>query len=99
MHEGPEPEFIDEEHGITDAVSPFQINCNFCNGTGVHPGSMESLAHTRCPVCHGTGILHFHDGRENFHTCHRCQGTGREPGQSPPERCATCNGYGLVESR
>jgi DnaJ-class molecular chaperone len=98
MHEVPESEYIDDEHGITDNTIPFQINCAFCNGTGVHPGTMKSLNHSHCPVCQGEGIIHFHTGRENYRTCPECEGSGRQPGQTPPEPCTTCGGCGITES-
>jgi DnaJ-class molecular chaperone len=99
MHEGPEPEYVDEDPGIADSTTPFQLDCAFCNGTGVHPGTMNSLTHTPCPVCRGKGIRHFHNGRDYYTTCRRCEGSGRQTGRTPPEPCRACHGCGIVESR
>jgi DnaJ-class molecular chaperone len=96
MHEGMEDEYINGEYEEADTSGPFHVDCAFCSGTGVHPGTMKSLTHDRCPTCQGKGILHFEGSRNNYNPCPRCEGTGREPESASIKPCRACDGYGIV---
>ena len=98
MHEEPEEEFIDGEHDESDTSGPFNIDCAFCVGTGVHPGTMRSLTHSHCPTCQGKGILKLTANRNDYGPCPRCKDTGREPDSTKIKPCHTCGGYGIVKS-
>ena len=97
MHEEPEDEFIDGEHEHLDTSGPFQIDCAFCGGTGVHPGTMKSLTHAQCPVCKGKGILKFTANRNDYHSCLQCGGRGIAPDSTGILPCPACGGYGMVK--
>ena len=96
MHDELEQEYIEEEYDAVDTSGPFHIDCAFCSGTGVHPGTMKSLTHRHCPICQGKGMLQITGSRKDIDVCAQCGGTGRDLNSTPVEPCRVCGGYGLV---
>lgn len=66
--------------------------CPVCHGTGGAPGAKMQT----CPECGGRGTISF--GQGGFavqRPCPQCLGRG----QTPTERCPSCNGAGEVRAR
>ena len=61
--------------------------CGFCRGKGERP------AGARCPVCHGTGLIHL---SPPVARCAFCKGRGEEKVRSGVT-CTVCRGKGYVE--
>jgi molecular chaperone DnaJ len=71
------------------------VNCHHCNGTGAANGS----AYNDCSTCRGSGhvtrISNTILGQmQTTSTCPTCQGEGR----TITQKCAQCNGEGLLKS-
>jgi hypothetical protein len=96
MHYLPDDYYVGEEAGKSNASGPFHIDCAFCNGTGVHPATMNILNHSQCPACSGSGWLHFTGSRKDFKTCPQCQGAGRGTGFASINPCNKCKGKGII---
>jgi DnaJ-class molecular chaperone len=99
MHEGPDHDDFPEEYMEEKETNPFFLNCAFCKGTAVHPATMKSLSHERCPVCSGRGMVEYKGYRSEYTSCQRCRGTGREPGSIPIDVCYSCNGKGIIPNK
>ena len=96
MHYLPDEYYIVDEADKLNTPGPFHIDCAFCIGTGVHPGTMKLLNHSQCPICWGTGMVHFKSNRKDFSTCPHCLGKGREPEPESIQPCKNCGGKGIV---
>ncbi len=96
MHEEWEDVYGEEEHHVVSSKGPFRIQCAFCKGTGVDLATMKSLAHEQCPTCKGQGVLEFKADRSNYHTCHECNGGGRDPETKETKPCHVCGGRGIT---
>jgi DnaJ-class molecular chaperone len=96
MHLEPIENYIVEDNDISDTPGPFQADCAFCRGTGVHPGTMKSITFSACPVCQGKGILKFAGSRSDYATCSQCNRSGRESGSQEIKPCPACGGYGIT---
>jgi len=99
MHEGWDPDHIYEIVEYRDTPGPFNADCAFCTGTGVHPASMKSLAFERCPACQGQGIIRFALSRGDYDICPQCSGSGKDNASAAPNPCRACQGSGIVEKK
>jgi DnaJ-class molecular chaperone len=95
MHEPLLQEYIEGEYEELNQTGPFKIDCAFCNGTGVHPGTMKAMSFERCPCCEGQGIVEIQNDRKDFCTCTQCGGSGKEPDSEPVKPCQVCGGLGI----
>jgi DnaJ-class molecular chaperone len=96
MHEELEQDFEEEQTHVEPRPGPFNTDCAFCKGTGVHPASLKDISFVHCPSCHGTGMLEFKDSRISYTSCSQCAGSGREAGNGKIEPCHVCGGRGMV---
>jgi len=64
------------------------IECVFCNGTGVHPGTRLT-----CTVCGGKGM--FTVKEKSSKTCSKCNGAGSAVYNSSLT-CSACRGKGII---
>jgi DnaJ-class molecular chaperone len=95
MHDPLLQDYLDGEPVELNMTGPFKIDCAFCSGTGVHPGTMGSMSFERCPACRGLGIIEIQADRKDFCTCEKCQGTGKDPDSSKIDVCNVCGGLGI----
>jgi DnaJ-class molecular chaperone len=95
MHDPLLQDYIDAEYAEVNMTGPFKLDCAFCSGTGVHPGTMKSMSFERCPACEGLGIIDIQADRQDFSTCSRCAGSGRDPEPDPVQPCRVCGGLGI----
>ncbi len=99
MHEDWDPEHIYEIVDYSEKPGPFNVDCAFCAGTGVHPASMKSLTFEQCPACLGQGIIRFPLSRSEYDTCPQCHGGGKANSSPSPYPCPACQGYGIVAKK
>ena len=97
MHDGPDQEYEEQSTGQL-YHSHLPLDCAFCSGTGVHPGTMKDINHRPCPICQGKGHLDIHD-RDNYKPCTLCGGSGKEPDIKLLKPCRACRGWGVIEDR
>jgi DnaJ-class molecular chaperone len=95
MHDELEQDYEEELIQKNHHHRSVSLDCPFCKGTGVHPGTMSMLNHTHCPVCQGTGITKFKGDLAHSRPCIRCGASGREPDSNPFEPCLACSGHGV----
>jgi DnaJ-class molecular chaperone len=99
MHEDWDPDHLYESVVFEETSGPFNADCAFCAGTGVHPAGMKSLTFERCPACRGQGIIRFALSRSDYHQCPRCHGSGKDTASTALSPCRACQGYGIVEGK
>ncbi len=95
MHEPLLQEYLEAEYEELSQTGPFKLDCAFCSGTGVHPGTMKSMSFERCPCCEGQGIIEIKADRKDFCKCTKCGGTGKDPDSSEVVPCKVCGGLGI----
>ncbi len=99
MHEDWDPGHVYESVVFEETSGPFNTDCAFCAGTGVHPASMKSLTFKLCPVCQGKGIIRFALSRSDYNKCPQCHGSGKDTTPTTPSPCHACQGYGIVAKK
>ncbi len=70
-------------------LSDKKIQCAFCKGTGIHPGSRVG----KCVSCRGQGEVKV---KSSVIQCHICKGRGKSL-NSPKLSCLQCKGIGVIE--
>ncbi|XP_039144579.1 protein SSUH2 homolog isoform X2 [Dioscorea cayenensis subsp. rotundata] len=71
----------------TECEGRGEIACHTCNANQ-EPGFYKEKQMSRCPACHGRGLIAHQDGSDT--TCTKCNGKGLLP-------CATCGSRGLIK--
>jgi len=71
------------------AITLTEIQCAFCQGTGVYPRSRQT-----CTACSRVGVS---PAPEPNKTCPHCLGTGVDPDSEMGFNCLTCHGTGVIE--
>jgi DnaJ-class molecular chaperone len=99
MHEDWDPDHLYEIVEYRETPGPFNADCAFCTGTGVHPASMKSLSFEQCPACRGQGIIRFTQNRSDYDVCPQCHGSGKDTASTIPSPCRGCRGSGIVEKK
>jgi len=94
MHDVLPEDYIDLVYDENDP-GPFQVNCAFCNGTGVDPATMNSMEYSKCPACDGQGLIQIEAARKDFCQCENCKGEGKEPNMEKLQPCSVCGGLGI----
>jgi DnaJ-class molecular chaperone len=95
MHDPLLQDYYNEDYQDKTLTGPFKKDCAFCNGTGVHPGTMKSMDFERCPACEGQGLVEIKADRQDFGTCTQCNGSGVDPKAKPLDYCRVCGGLGI----
>jgi DnaJ-class molecular chaperone len=95
MHDELEEYYLEQFEEKAPRKNRVSLDCPFCTGTGVHPGTMNQLDYSRCPVCEGTGLMKFKGDLTQCTPCVHCGASGREPDSSPLEPCSVCGGHGV----